>query len=108
MFTMGTVKLSSAKSRCYFSRTSGWCSASPRQLTRLSDEQKEPHAAGEVDQERNGVSRILEEVYYSEKCAVTLRLQPAGLDVAPFKNGPRRRVVVPGRPSNEGRGEAPC
>lgn len=75
--------------------------------TGLPDQQEEPHAAGEVDEQRDGVARVPQEVQHGEEGAVDPALEPARPDVRPVERRVGGRVVVAGRAPDEGCREAP-
>lgn len=58
-------------------------------LTGLADQEEEPHATGEVDQERHGIAGIPQQVGDGEEGAVEPALERACLDVVPCE----KRVV---------------
>ena len=81
-------------------------SRSGRALTSLADQQKEPHAARQVDEQRQRVRRAPEQVDHSENRFQDLLLQPAVGWVV--ERGMRRRLEMDGCTADEGRCQAPC
>ena len=76
-------------------------------LTSLSNQQEEPHAARQIQQQRDRVTRVPEEVDDGKEGAVHLGLEPAVLHSLGLEHGMRGRVVVLGRAADERRCEAP-
>ena len=76
-------------------------------LTSLSNQQEEPHAARQIQQQRDRVPRVPQQVHDGKEGAVHLGLEPAALHSLGLEHGMRRRVVVLGRPADERRREAP-
>jgi hypothetical protein len=67
VFTMGTVKLSSARYQCWPHPI-----GSTPELTSLADEKEEPHATRQVDKQRGRVAWVPEQVHDAEEGAVEL------------------------------------
>src|SRR4051812_20514646 len=80
---------------------------SPRQRTSLPNEQEEPHTASEVQQQRDSIPRIPQQIDDGEESAVQLALDPAVLDRRRVQNGVSRRAMCPGSSTNEGGCKAP-
>lgn len=76
-------------------------------LTGLANQEEEPHAPGEVDQERHGIAGIPQQVGYGEEGAVELALEPACLDVVPREERVVWRAVGLGCAADEGRCQTP-
>lgn len=106
VLTMGTVKLNSREGRCHQFPTRKGKMESAR-LTGLAYEQKEPHTARQIDQERQSIARVPQEVDDSKKGAVKLGLKPAALDGVGVEDGVGRGVVIPRGATDKRRGQAP-
>ena len=76
-------------------------------LTSLADQQEEPHAAGQVQQQRDGIARVPQQVDDGEEGAVGPGPEPAGPDGRRVEQRVRRGPVVLCGAADEGRGEAP-
>lgn len=106
VLTMGTVKLNSGEGRCHqFPTRKG--KMEEARLTGLAYEQKEPHTARQVDQERQSIARVPQEVDDGKKGAVKLRLEPAALDGVGVEDRAGRGVVIPRGATDKRCGQAP-
>ncbi len=77
------------------------------ELTSLANEEKEPDAAGEVKDERDGIARVAQQIEDGEEGGVEPGAEPALLDGGGVEQRVRRGLVGAGGAADEGRGEAP-
>lgn len=78
-----------------------------RRLTSLANEEEEPDAAGEVEDKRDGIARVAQQVEDGEEGGVEPGAEPALLDGGGVEQRVRRGLVGAGGAADEGRGEAP-
>lgn len=76
-------------------------------LTRLPNQQKEPHAPREIDQQGSRISRVPQQIHHREERPVHLGLEPASAHRVRVKGRMRGRMVVLRGFADEGRREAP-
>lgn len=76
-------------------------------LTSLANEEKEPDAAGEVQDKRDGIARVAQQIEDGEEGGVEPGAEPALLDGGGVEQRVRRGLVGAGGAADEGRGEAP-
>lgn len=79
-----------------------------KELTRLPNQQKEPHAPRQVNHQRNRISRVSQNISQLEKCAVDPSFERAVLHRGRRERGVRTRFVCFGARADEWRCEAPC
>lgn len=77
------------------------------ELTSLANEEKEPDAAGEVEQERDGVARVAQQVEGGEEGGEEAGPEPASRDRGVVEEWVRARLVGAGGAADEGGREAP-
>lgn len=78
-----------------------------RGLTGLSNEKEEPHTASQVQEQRDGISRIPQQIDHAKKSTVGFAPQPAVFDVGFVQYWVGRGRVRPRSTADEGRGESP-
>lgn len=76
-------------------------------LTSFPNQQEEPHGAGKVDDERNRISRVPQQIYNAEERSVDFRLQPTILHRWRIEDRMRWRRVCACGGSNERCRETP-
>lgn len=76
-------------------------------LTSLANEEKEPDTAGEVQDKRDGIARVAQQIEDREEGGVEPVAEPALLDGGGVEQRVRRGLVGAGGAADEGRGEAP-
>jgi hypothetical protein len=80
---------------------------SSRLRTGLPYQQEEPDAAGEVQQQRHGITWVAKQVDDGEEGGIEPGAEPAGLDIRAVEARVRRRLVGAGGTADEWRCKAP-